>query len=216
MSPRHAKALDGRVGDDPAAALREHLIDAAEQLLAAAPIASITTRDIARKAGVSDGVLYNYFEDKTDLIVTALVRRYDMLATRFDAGLLQAGAGTVEENLNAFAGAWLALIGEALPTLAGLMAEPVLLHRLFEAIHLQPRGPQYLEARVTEYIAEEQRLGRLAADVDPASVAMLIMGSTVVLVASSAIAPLSEGVTLQSRLAPLMATLLRGLAPARS
>src|SRR5450759_2729180 len=100
MSPRRAKAVgSGRVGDDPAAALRELLIDATEGLISRGPISAITTRDIARAAGVSDGVLYNYFEDKPDLILAALVRRYQLLARRFFDASPQAGSGTVEDNL---------------------------------------------------------------------------------------------------------------------
>lgn len=64
MSPRRAKATLGRVGTDPATALREHLVDTAERLLAEKQVGAITTREIARAAGVSDGVLYNYFADK--------------------------------------------------------------------------------------------------------------------------------------------------------
>src|SRR5512140_2747206 len=56
MSPRRAKAVVDRVGDDPATALRELLIDAVDRLLAQGSITAITTRDIARAAGVSDGV----------------------------------------------------------------------------------------------------------------------------------------------------------------
>src|SRR6266508_161567 len=72
MSPRRAHAVLGRAGHDPGAALREHLIDTAEKLLAERQVSSITTRDIARTAGVSDGVLYNYFADKHELVVAAL------------------------------------------------------------------------------------------------------------------------------------------------
>ena len=47
MSPRRAKAVGGRVGDDPATVLREHLIDATDGLLSRSPIAAITTREAA-------------------------------------------------------------------------------------------------------------------------------------------------------------------------
>jgi AcrR family transcriptional regulator len=214
MSPRRARALDGRVGDDPAAALREHLIDTAEQLLGELPVSAVTTRDIARKAGVSDGVLYNYFEDKTELVVAALVRRYDRLVVRLDRGLLDAGKGAVEANLEAFASAWLDLLVEAVPMVAGLLTEPVLLHRLFDEIHRQPNGPQYLQQRVVDYIAEEQRLGRLAADVDAASVATLVMGSTVILALVSHLGPTADPAAIRARVRPMVDVLSRGLLPA--
>ena len=42
------------------------LIDAAASLLAERETTAVTAREIARRAGLSDGVLYNYFEDKPE------------------------------------------------------------------------------------------------------------------------------------------------------
>jgi Bacterial regulatory proteins, tetR family len=66
------------------AGLRELLIVTAEKLLAERQVSTITTGDIARTAGVSDGVLYTYLADKNDLLVAALVRRYAAELERFD------------------------------------------------------------------------------------------------------------------------------------
>ena len=212
MSPRRAKAVGGRAGDDPAAALRAHLIDVTEGLLGSAPIAAITTRDIARAAEVSDGVLYNYFEDKTALILAALVQRYRRLARRFFETLPEPGSRTVQENLERFAGGLLELLGEAMPTVAGLLTEPALLHRLFDEIHRDELSPQYMQARVGDYLQAEQRLGRLpAADVAP--IGTLLMGTVVVLALTSAFAPapMPQSVPPAAQLRPIVATILRGL-----
>ena len=209
MSPRRAKAVGGRVGDDPATALREHLIDATDGLLSRSPIAAITTRDIARAAEVSDGVLYNYFADKTALILAALVRRYQRLARRFYDALPAAGSGTVEENLVAFANGFFELLVEALPTVAGLLTEPLLLHRLLDEIHQGEMGPQYMQARLGDYLHEEQRLGRLApGDVTPA--AIMLMGSVGVLAISSQFSPAANRPD-PAGLRPIVTTILRGL-----
>jgi|SRR5664280_1397130 AcrR family transcriptional regulator len=211
MSPRRAKAVGGRVGDDPATVLREHLIDATDGLLSRSPIAAITTRDIARAAEVSDGVLYNYFDDKTALILAALVRRYQRLARRFYDALPAAGSATVEENLVAFANGSFDLLVEALPTVAGLLTEPLLLHRLLDEIHQGELGPQYMQARLGDYLREEQRLGRLpAVDVTPAGT--MLMGSVAVLALSIQFAPMPDRAALAAGLRPIVATILRGLA----
>ncbi|HVB64884.1 MAG TPA: TetR/AcrR family transcriptional regulator, partial [Nitrolancea sp.] len=94
MSPRSAKAVRGRHDEDPSAALRELLITTAEQLLVEGQVADITTRDIARAAGVSIGVLYNYFASKNDLLVTALVRRVQRSVAQFDTDLPEPGTAT--------------------------------------------------------------------------------------------------------------------------
>lgn len=210
MSPRRAKAVGGRAGDDPAAALRAHLIDVTEGLLGGTPIAAITTRDIARAAEVSDGVLYNYFDDKAALILAALVQRYRRLARRFFETLPEPGSKTVQENLERFAGGLLELFGEAMPTVAGLLTEPALLHRLFDEIHRDELSPQYMQARIGEYLRAEQGLARLAAgDVTP--IGMLLMGTVLVVALSSAFAPEPNRVLVAGQLRPMVATILRGL-----
>lgn len=180
MSPRRARAVRSRVGDDPATALREHLIDTAEKLLGERQVAGITTRDIARAAGVSDGVLYNYFAGKHELVVAALVRRYAGSVTRFEADLPAPGTGTVEDNLIEYARAAVDLVAETLPTAAGLMSEPTLLHGFVEAIHQLPYGQQRMHRPIADYLTGEQRLGRLKDfDVDPAI--HLIIGPAIML-----------------------------------
>jgi AcrR family transcriptional regulator len=183
MSPRRAKAVSGRADLDPATALREHLIDAAERLLAERQVSAITTRDVARAAGVSDGVLYNYFTDKNDLLLTALTRRYGVVLAGFTADLPRPGTATVDENLNAYVHALLELHMEALPLAAGLLTEPQLLQRFIQAIHTEPFGPQQILHPIGDYLAGEQRLGRLQVeDVDAA--VTLLFGSALFLALS--------------------------------
>ncbi|HWD77620.1 MAG TPA: TetR/AcrR family transcriptional regulator [Kribbella sp.] len=209
MSPRRARAVRSRVGDDPATALREHLIDTAEKLLGERQVAGITTRDIARAAGVSDGVLYNYFAGKNELLVAALVRRYAGSVTRFEADLPAPGTGTVEENLVAYAQAAVDLVAETLPTAAGLMSEPALLHGFVEAIHQQPYGPQRMHRPIAEYLSGEQRLGRLKEfDIDPAI--HLIVGPAIML-GFSAIIGGRPREHLTEQLPGIIHTLLTGL-----
>ena len=212
MSPRRAKAVVGRVGDDPATALREHLIDAAERLTAQAPITTITTRDIARAAGVSDGVLYNYFSDKNELLVAAMLRQYRRLIDEFQKLIPEPGTGTVEENLASIGGALFALEGEFVPMIAGLLVDPALFHRLFAAIHQEPFGIDQLRNPLTAYLEGEQRLGRIPADVDRGAVAILLMGSTSVMALAAQFMPGAPNVG-ASGVRAMVDALLRGLRP---
>ncbi len=75
-----------------------------------------------------------------------------------------------------FANGLLDLLVEALPTVAGLLTEPVLFQRLFEEIHRDGLSPQSIQAWLGMYLREEQRLGRLAvADATP--IGTLLMGA---------------------------------------
>ena len=69
MSPRRASALRGGDAQD----LRGYLIATAARLIGERGTGALTVRDIAREAQVADGVLYNYFEDKEDLLANALL-----------------------------------------------------------------------------------------------------------------------------------------------
>jgi AcrR family transcriptional regulator len=205
--------VSGRVGDDPATALREHLIDAAERLLGQAPISAITTREIARTAGVSDGVLYNYFADKNELLLAALLRQYRSLTERFYAQLPEAGTGTIEENLTTLAGGLFELAADVIPMMAGLLSDPPLLHRLFEAMHREPFGPQQLGEPLARYLEEEQRLGRVSPSVDPHAVSWLLIGPTAMLALASQMGSPRGRAGLPEQLRSLVIALIAGLRP---
>lgn len=201
--------MRGRAGGDPAVALREHLIDTVAGLLGERAISAVTTRDIARAAGVSDGVLYNYFGGKDDLVIQALLRRYSQALDAFTTGLPQPGTATVEENLTTYCHAVLDLVAQALPVAAGLMSEPALLHRFIVAVHTEPYGPRRITLPIVEYLTGERRLGRLG-EFDTEAVVSLITGAAIVLVLSSHLG--SAGHTaLAERVPAMVETLTRGI-----
>jgi AcrR family transcriptional regulator len=213
MSPRRAKAVAGRVGEDPAAALRDHLVDAAARLMAEGPIGRITTRAIARAAGVSDGVLYNYFGDKNDLLVEALLRQLRAVFEPAEAFVPAPGTGDVAGNLEAFAMTLLELERKVVPLIAGLVADPLLFHRLFAALHTDPFGPRWFREPVTAYLDGERQLGRIRADADPAAVTLLLAGSTSLLALTGHLGQGAQGAE-PDRVRGVVDELLRGLRPA--
>jgi AcrR family transcriptional regulator len=175
MSPRRAKAISG--DGDPAVRLRDHLVDTAAALLAERNVAAITTRDIARAAGVSDGVLYNYFADKDELLVAGIVRRFGTVAGRVGGDLPAPGAGTVEDNLVTFTKALFDLSRDSFPMIAGLATRPELFTRVVGEIHRPGQGILPFLDRIGEYLVEEQKLGRVARDADLMGAMMLLTGS---------------------------------------
>lgn len=56
------------------AARRNQILDAAAKVFAAKGFHPTTIRDIAREAGIADGTIYNYFENKTALILGIMDR----------------------------------------------------------------------------------------------------------------------------------------------
>ncbi|MEC3958735.1 TetR/AcrR family transcriptional regulator [Nocardia sp. CDC153] len=166
MSPRKAAALRG--SDE---ALRDHLVTTAQRLLAEQGAAGLTVRAIARAAGVADGVLYNHFSDKDELLAAALGAH--VAAAHAELGPLPApGTATVRDNLTAYLRAGLALHRTVLPVFAGLLTAPAVLDRFAES---EAREADWRELLAT-YLRAERDLTRLAPDTDIEATTALLVG----------------------------------------
>ncbi|GAA3119562.1 TetR/AcrR family transcriptional regulator [Streptosporangium carneum] len=214
MSPRKAAALrDGLDGPS----LREHMIAAAERLIARRGTVGLTVRDIAREAQVADGVLYNHFEGKEELLALALHAHVRSVERELGELPARAGEGTVAENLRACVAYGLALHAAFLPAFAGLLPQPEVLAR-FDALPNPLGDGRGLRTLLADYLRAEQDLGRLAPDADPEAAATLLVG-----VCHELVLPrLLTGSGPIRAEAPaglvdaLVATLMNGLAPPRS
>ena len=109
--------------------LREHLIATAARLIDQRGSAGLAVRDIAREAQVADGALYNYFEDKEDLLAQALLAHVGTVMSEAPRLLPEAGTGTVAENLAGFIDRGLAVLIRVVPAFAGLLSQPKVLSR---------------------------------------------------------------------------------------
>jgi AcrR family transcriptional regulator len=123
MSPRKPAVLRGG-GEN----LREYLIATAARLIGERGSAGLAVRDIAREAQVADGALYNYFEDKEDLLAHALLAHVGSVMSAVPR-LPPAGTGAVAENLEFFIDSGLAVLGRVTPAFAGLQSQPRVLVR---------------------------------------------------------------------------------------
>ncbi|MEO3778662.1 helix-turn-helix domain-containing protein [Micromonospora sp. B11E3] len=170
MSPRRAAALRG--GER---SLREHLIAAAGRLVARRGAVGLTVRDIAREAQVADGVLYNHFADKEELLAHALAAHVRAAEAALAGAPPRPGDGTVEANVRAYLDRALALHVAVLPAMAGLVAQPKLLARLTE-LPDPLGGGQSLRTELADYLRAERDLGRVAADASPEAFAALVVG----------------------------------------
>ena len=197
MSPRKAGALRG--GDAPN--LREYLIATAARLIGERGTGALTVRDIAREAQVADGVLYNYFEDKEDLLANALLAHVAGVMGSAPPLLPEPGTGTVEDNLRRFIDGGLVVLTRVTPAFAVLVTQPKVLMRFHAMVggdaafgteapdrHAEPAEPaeptepeaehrRGLPDMLTAYLRAEQRLGRIAATADVDAVVILVVGA---------------------------------------
>lgn len=187
-----------------------HLLDTAERLLETTSPAALTTRRIARAAGVSDGVLYNYFADKDELVLAATVRRFARLLEDFRSALPEPGSDTLAANLEHIARAALDLHRDALPILVGLLADPELLGRFLREIHREHVGAAEIVDAIDRHLAAERRAGRVGA-VDTRAAADLLVGAVAVRTLTTLLGVAPADVA--ERLPAAVTTLVQGLEP---
>jgi AcrR family transcriptional regulator len=199
MSPRKPAVLRGG-GEN----LREYLIATAARLIGERGSAGLAVRDIAREAQVADGALYNYFEDKEDLLAQALLAHVGSVMSGAPK-MPPPGTGTVAENLELFVDRGLAVLARVAPAFAGLQSQPKVLVRFHAMVggdaafgtakeetgregdepaggpstgtDHSGAGPRSLPEILTAYLHAEQQLGRLDAAADIDAAATLVIGA---------------------------------------
>jgi AcrR family transcriptional regulator len=177
VAARRARILRGQQAGDHPQALRRHLIAVTQRLLVAHGLTGLTTRAIAREAQVSDGVLYNHFADKDDLVVAALADQVARLSTEVHARCPVAGAQDLRAGLTQLVQLCQDFLGQALPVIGSLASRPELLPALLDRIHTAEAPPQLLWGEICVFVQAEQALGTADPDVDPHTVAEVIFGA---------------------------------------
>jgi len=174
---RRARVLRDQQGSDQPQALRRHLVRVTQRLLAAHGLTGLTTRGIAREAEVSDGVLYNYFADKDELVVAALAEQMAELSARFRARVPVAGQQDLRTGLLLLVRLCIGFQAEALPVLSGLISRPELFHRLIEQVHTGDQAAQLIWARIVDYLHAECELGNVTTEIDTHAVTHVLFGA---------------------------------------
>jgi AcrR family transcriptional regulator len=90
-----------KVRDLVVRARREQIVGAATRVFAEKGFRRATTREVARAAAVSEGTIYNYFEDKDALLVAILDRlnETERRAADFEEGMATDFRGFLEQYL---------------------------------------------------------------------------------------------------------------------
>ncbi len=82
-------------------ARREQIVEAATRVFAEKGFCRATTREVAREAGISEGTIYNYFDDKDALLMAILdkLNETERRAEDFEEGMATDFRGFFEEYL---------------------------------------------------------------------------------------------------------------------
>lgn len=84
-------------------AVRESLLDAAEESIVEDGVEGASLQSIARRAGVAVGTIYNHFHDGPELFRELFTTRKEELFATLDAGMKAAAKASFEGQLEAFA-----------------------------------------------------------------------------------------------------------------
>ncbi|MEV4255556.1 TetR/AcrR family transcriptional regulator [Spirillospora sp. NPDC049652] len=178
---------------------RDRILAAATDVIKRRGVVAATTKEIARAAGVSEGSLYNHFENKTALFGAVLGEVTATARTAVMTLIGSAGEATVHENLTNLASEMVRFYAELLPMTGPVLADPELIAWL--RTNTQPSGmpqgqndqqengartgglgagalagPVLGVAGVAAYIEAEQRHGRVKEGAPAAHLAGALLG----------------------------------------
>lgn len=190
----------------PIPELRERLFAATERVLERDGPQGLNSRAITDEAGVAKGVLHNHFADLDQFLAEFVLTRFGDATETLERLPLQAGHGTVAENLT---DAIVTLFGSHAPALiATVRSRPSLMRRISEAASSRRAILPNLEMLFASYLEAEKQQARIAEDADTAMVAFALVGSAHHLVLTRR----SDAADLEDTVRRLVNALLQGAA----
>ena len=157
---------------------RERILTAAIDVMRGKGVGAATTRAIAAEAGISEALIYRYFKNKVDVLRTA-VREYVGLAFADTIAALpeHVGRASATANVERVATAALTFYHDLIPLLASLFSDNALIEWYRSSLREHDSGPHRAIRLLGEYLAAEQRLGRIGPDVAPQAAAQMVLGA---------------------------------------
>ncbi len=151
---------------------REQILAATLALLRERGIARLTTREVAQRAGVSEGSVFYHFGDRFGLMRAVFT---DSLSPLVEVGTAGLQGDDVRGTLEAFSDGVQEFLRTGLDVLMAAQADVDLRESLVGFLADNDYGPHRGIAAVARYLAEQQAAGAVRADVDPQVVAHLVV-----------------------------------------
>lgn len=157
---------------------RQEILQAAERVIRTQGLASVTTRQISQGAGCSEGALYVHFQGRLELLLAMLEETLPTMLGPLETLSQSVGRGTPHANLSKALEGVYGFHQRATPLVAGVFADPKL-HAAYRAsLSKQGKGPHLSLKVLKDYIAAEQRRGRIDNGVDARLSAELLMSAS--------------------------------------
>lgn len=193
---------------------RQNIICATERLLQTRGLARLTTREIAREAGVAEGLIYHHFKDKAELILEVVEQRVHDVRNVLQNLPLKVGLSTLSENLEEVLQAIYHSHFEIVPIICSVFADHQLRTRMQEIMKERAIGPQYAIEGLALYLAAEQRLGRIKDNIIPKTAAKCLwMISVQTAMDDQLMKQKQDAASIRQEIRQVVQTLMAGLEP---
>ena len=170
--PEPAKRGRGR----PSAGAREAILAAALQFISDEGLARLTTREVARRAGVSEASVFYHFRDKVGLVQEVVLAGLEPLKG-LDIGLLTGRTGEpLEETLRAIATALERFLDRTMPVIEAVQADAALRAEFAARLAERDLGPHRGVRLIAAHLEEMRQLGAVRPDADIQAAALLLAG----------------------------------------
>ena len=155
--------------------MRDRIVAAAVRVMSERGVTQATTKEIAREAGVSEGSLYNHFENKTALFGAAFGQVTSGIRFAMQDLFGAVGRASLEDNLSRFATIAIHFYSELLPITGSVLADREVLRWLQRTG--RSGGVAQGQAALAGYLRAEQEAGRLRPEAEPLYLAAALLGA---------------------------------------
>ncbi len=158
----------------PATGVREALLAATEAELAESGAALLSTKAVARRAGVAESSVYYHFGDRVGLLLSAVWEYLQPVVELFYDGRRERG-DSLRENLTSLFDTLEAFFLRTVPVIAAIQSDARLREAFVERSRHLGVGPHRAIEGTTAFLAAEQQAGRVRKDADLRACAMLLV-----------------------------------------
>jgi AcrR family transcriptional regulator len=194
----------------PSAGVREAILVAARELISEDGLAKLTTREVARRAGVSEASVFYHFQDKAGLLEHVVLDGLLLLETPIPSAV--EGDPPLDGALMQIATAFEDFFDHIMPVLAAVQADADLRHAFAERLVKGDLGPHRGVLLLSQILTGMTETGKASADVDTKATALLLISACFLRSWERQVAGPERGQTLPD-LASVVSTLAKLLAP---
>jgi AcrR family transcriptional regulator len=159
----------------PPAGVREAILAAARNLISQEGLAKLTTREVAKRAGVSEASVFYHFQDKAGLLEHVVHEGLGTLQAPI-TGEAETGL-PLDRLLMNTATALEAFFDNVLPVVAAVQADAELRHAFAERLVQGDLGPHRGVRELSQHLKAMTAAGRARADVDAKAASLMLIGA---------------------------------------